>query len=354
MFDMMATIRNIKNNIDKLKMKIATNNNKYILLDRNKNPTGMADNISCEYSSLNMKVLMSHIGEKMASRLKAPLITKPYKVELKSKVSTQEDLESPWSRYWVNEIGSDFWYHRKNWEQSYVMQVLYNNDMMRKGKKGLGLGCGQERLPSYLIKRGCNITAGDKPDTASSKSWVDSGQYTQSLNDLYHKDIIDYDTFTKNIKLKYVDMNDLPPELSEKYDFCWSICAIEHLGSIEKGIAFLNNSLKLLKPGGISIHTTEYNYLNVATTLDNWPSVIFSKEDFINLRNSIHKYGGKIDDFDFNYGEMIFDQYIDCPPYFHHFIKGININPPLLRVPHIKLNIDGFPATCFGIIIRKL
>ena len=36
-----------------------------------------------------------------------------------------------------------------------------------------------------------------------------------------------------------------------QFDFVWSACAFEHLGSILNGLEFVVNSVKCLKPGGV-------------------------------------------------------------------------------------------------------
>lgn len=339
------------------KFKIDQNLNPYTILNDKNQPNGNADNLIFRYLSLNNKAFASYIAQDLKNKiLQTPVPSSPSIVNLISKVSTQSDIESDWSRYWVNELKQTFKYHRKQWEQSFILQVLFEHGMMQNGKKGIGLGCGKEPLPSYLASQGCHITAGDKPscNELNQIGWKKHNQYTQSIDDLFHKNIIDYDTFKKCVSLLYVDMNNLPSTIYDTYDFCWSVCVIEHIGSVENGLNFLKNSLKLLKQGGISIHTTEFNYLGIPQRIDNWGSVIFNRKDFEILSKEIKEYGGEILGLDFSYGDGILDKYIDLPPFFHQTIEGINIKYPEYEVPHIKLNIDGFPATCFGIIIKKI
>ncbi len=325
------------------------------LLNENHQPTNYADDIMIRYLSLNNKALAYYISEELKKVvINRPIPSSPSIQHLVSKVSTQEDLESDWSRYWISELKREFNYHRKQWEQSFILQVLFEHGMMRKGKKGLGLGCGKEPLPSYFIKKGCDITAGDKPcQNDDGDLWKSSGQYTESLSDLFDENIIDYATFKQKLSLRYVDLNDLPEDLFGYYDFCWSTCVIEHIGSLKCGLNFLKNSLKLLKPGGISVHTTEFNYLNTPETVDNCGSVIFKQEHIEQLSEEILKLGGEVLSPDFSYGDKVFDKYIDLPPYPGAKIEGIDIPFIGYNIPHIKLNIFGFPATCFGVIIKK-
>ena len=72
----------------------------------------------------------------------------------------------------------------------------------------------------------------------------------------------------------------IAPERCATMTFCWSICALEHLGSIENGLSFIENSLDTLKPGGVAIHTTEFNFYDDGRTIDNWACVYFQKATF--------------------------------------------------------------------------
>lgn len=324
------------------------------ILNEFSQPNGNARYINDDYASYNIKIIMSYIADIRKKLISSQCLPKNISnFNLTCKVCTQSDIESDWSRYWVDKLHNCFAYHRKNWELSYVLQVLYENKMLDCGKKGLGFACGVEKLPSLFASLGIDVTAGDKPDDISSEGWKSSNQYTRSIDDLYYSNIVERSKFDSNVHLEYIDMNNIPENLYNKFDFCWSICAIEHLGSIQNGINFLINSTKLLKSGGISIHTTEFNYLDTENSIDNWGSVLFKREHFIYLKNVLENYNAKLFELDFDYGNNIFDLYIDCPPYQHQEVSGINIKFSNINPPHLKLNIDGFPATCYGLIIKK-
>jgi hypothetical protein len=63
------------------------------------------------------------------------------------------------------------------------------------------------------------------------------------------------------------------------YDFLWSSCALEHLGSLDAGLDFVVNAMDLLKPGGTAIHTTEFNLSSDDETLTSGPCVIYRRRD---------------------------------------------------------------------------
>ncbi|MBD5417793.1 MAG: class I SAM-dependent methyltransferase [Desulfovibrio sp.] len=310
-------------------------------------------------SSLNIKNIMSCLAQDRIRNISVrPMIDAPVKIGLTSKITTQEDLESDWSRYWTKELKANFRYNRKRWEFAFVLQALFENDMF--GKSGLGFACGNESLPSYLISRGCTITAGDKPldeEDGGQKKWRSTGEYTESKELLFKQALVSREAFDAAFQLKYLDMNAIPDDSEATYDFIWSVCAIEHLGSIDNGLKFLCESLKLLKPGGISVHTTEYNLFSDDLTIESPDLSFFRKKDFQRLRELLENKAELLD-IDYALGDLPFDRYIDMSPYSPQDLSeapftGLEI-PHDNRTPHLRLLQAGFPITCMGLILKKL
>jgi 2-polyprenyl-3-methyl-5-hydroxy-6-metoxy-1,4-benzoquinol methylase len=304
----------------------------------------------------NAKLTIKFFGYELARTLAAALPTRtgpvPGYVGLRSKPSTQADLESDWATYWIGELKAAHIFHRKLWEFAYVLQVIQENGHLRPGARGLGFGCGTEPLPSYFASHGIHVTVTDlAPEKAEGRGWIDTSQHTSSLDAAYQPHLVSRDQFDKFVSLRYVDMNSIPEDLRD-YDFCWSICALEHIGSIQKGLDFIENSLCTLGPGGIAVHTTEFNFLNDDHTIDDWPTVLFQKRHFCDLTERLERQGHHVAPLDFDVGDKPLDKFIDLPPYAHDWTPyqhEIWKSPS----PQIKLSIDGFACTCFGIIIRK-
>ncbi|MCX5963683.1 MAG: hypothetical protein NT070_11250 [Cyanobacteria bacterium] len=136
-------------------------------------------------------------------------------------------------------------------------------------------------------------------------------------------------------------MNAIPTDLANKYDFCWSACALEHLGSIANGLRFIEKSLDTLVSGGVCIHTTELNYLQEKNTIDNEGTVLFRKQDFIKLAQQLTAQGHQVAPLNFDIGSGFLDQFIDIPPYQE------------VQDAHLKLLVGDFATTSFGIIVKK-
>ena len=302
--------------------------------------------------ALTVKFFGYDLARRLAEDLPQPQHLEPHSVGLRSKASTQADLESDWAAYWCSELKAPRVFHRKLWEFAFVLQALWERGMICRDKRGLGFGCGHEPIPSYLAKKGGQLTVTDiAPEEAKSKGWLNSGQHATTIDALFMPHLVDRTTFDSNVALRYVDMNAIPNDLTG-YDFCWSICALEHLGSIAAGLAFVRNSLTTLRPGGVAIHTTEFNFADEDQTIDNWPTVLFQRRHFTQLAEELRNEGHEIDELDFHVGDKPLDKFIDIPPFAHDWPRSIaqewGDSPA-----HLKISIDGFASTCFGLIIRR-
>ncbi len=307
---------------------------------------------------LNIKNLGYELGRKLASEVLAyvDLSGEPRYRGLVSKATTQADIESPWFAYWCHELRSAPLYHRKLWEFAFLLQGLFESEKLITGARGLGFGCGEEPLASYFASKGMFPTVTDlHPSAVSGMGWVETGQHASAKDKAFYPNLVDRETFDRHVSHEYVDMNAIPRHFDGQFDFCWSVCAMEHLGSIERGLAFVENSLRVLKPGGVAIHTTEFNYLDEQRTIDNWPTVLFQRRHFEALVERVARAGGRMRAPDFDTGNGVLDRFVDLPPYAigEGLVREQNFGA-INQVAHLKLSVDGFPCTCFGIIVEKI
>jgi SAM-dependent methyltransferase len=301
---------------------------------------------------LNLKVFGYDLARRLRSQWPERRIDGPSKVGLCSKLCTQADMEATWLTYWAGKLGIDVIYHRKIWELCYVMQSLWERDLLKEGSRGLGFGCGLEPIPSLLAALNCDVTMTDlETEDARSKGWLATQQHVTHLEQGLHPHLVDRETFLKRVNHAFVDMNSIPASLRD-FDFCWSICSLEHLGSIANGLAFIENSLDTLRPGGVAVHTTEFNVLNDRETIDNWATVLFQRKHFEAMAEHLTARGHTIAPFDFDIGNGPMDRFIDLPPYDHDLV-GPARQAWSGATNHLKLTIDGFASTCFGLIIER-
>lgn len=263
----------------------------------------------------------------------------PTLAEPVSQACTQSQIEDPLTDYWCSVMKIKPFMHRKLWEFVYILQALRVNDMLQEGKSGLGFGVGAEPLSSIFTSRGVNVLGTDlDPAGAEESGWISSEQYAAGKAQMNSWKLCEPEQFERLADFRFMNMNHIDANLAQKYDFCWSSCALEHLGSIKKGLEFIENSVACLKPGGIAVHTTEYNCLSNDGTLDNAGTVIFRKRDFEKLAKRL-AHDGHAMVFNFGLGDQPADQHIDMAPY--------------SQDPHLKLELENWTTTSFGILVRK-
>jgi hypothetical protein len=264
---------------------------------------------------------------------------------LQSCLCTQAQMESPIFRPWIDKLrpswdrltGLRTHLHRKLWEWCYIAQALKERDMLRPGRRGLGFGVGQEPLAALFAGFGCEIVATDlAEDRAKQIGWVDSHQHAASLDALNADRLCEPEAFARRVSFRFVDMNDIPTDL-RGFDFAWSACSLEHLGSLENGGRFLNNSMPCLRTGGLGVHTTEFNLSSNEETLNHFPTVLFRRRDIEGIAAQLTADGHSLD-VDFAPGNGIADGFVDVPPYRHD--------------PHLRLQVLGYVTTSIGLIVK--
>jgi SAM-dependent methyltransferase len=256
-----------------------------------------------------------------------------------STICRQDSLESPYFAYWTAQLHMRLRYHRKLWEFVFICQSLSERGYLQPGKRGLGFGVGEEPLAAYFASKGCRITGTDMaPEAAAGSGWVETAQHASGKEALRLPYLCPEPLFDANVEFRFADMNHVPGDLTG-YDFCWSACALEHLGSIDKGLAFIERSLDCLKPGGLAVHTTEFNLFSDDETVDNASTVLFRQRDFRALEARLTAAGHRVAPFDFEPGHGAVDRYIDVAPY--------------RQEPHLNLALQGFATTSIGIIVQK-
>jgi SAM-dependent methyltransferase len=228
--------------------------------------------------------------------------------------------------------------HRKAWEFVWIAAVLKKAALLREGNKGIGFGVGGEPLPAFFASHGVQVVATDAPPAAiNGQGWDVIGQHAVSLEPLKRPQMLDNGKFDRLVQFEPVDMNNIPPHL-KNFDFCWSACCFEHLGSIELGLNFVEQSLKTLRPGGLAVHTTEFNLSSNEATLEIPTLSLFRKRDIEALYGRLIAAGHKVWPLNLHPGTGPADAHIDLPPY---------------GSPHLKLLVRTYATTSIGLVVEK-
>lgn len=250
------------------------------------------------------------------------------------------DFLHPSYKEWCARIGSAPVMHRKMWEWVFVLQHLDKAGMLRAGRRGICFGVGQESLPAYIAGRGAGVMATDAPPSIGEASgWLQTGQYTESLESLNHPYLCAAEDFQRLVQFRYCDMTAIDPEFSG-FDFAWSSCCFEHLGSLEAGMAFVVDSVeKCLRVGGIAVHTTELNLSSDEQTLAEGGTVLYRHKDIVELVERLRTRGHDVQPFLQAPDNHVLDFHVDAPPY--------------SKEPHLKIQLGGYVTTSVGIVVRR-
>jgi len=266
---------------------------------------------------------------------------------LTSMVCRYEHFETSWYEKWARQLGffdptfSRVLSYRKIWEWCGITQVLAERGMLAQGRRGCGFAVGKEPLVSLFASLGADVTATDRAHEHSEARWIETDNHARSAADLYQQEFLDEAAFARRVKFQPADMHSLEGVPAGQFDFVWSSCALEHLGTLSAGAEFVVQAMTLLKSGGVAVHTTEYNVSSNDDTVSAGLDVIYRRRDLEDLARRLRQDLCEVAPFDYDAGKRPYDLDYDVPPYFETGRK------------HIKLLNQGYVITSCLVIIRK-
>jgi predicted O-methyltransferase YrrM len=226
--------------------------------------------------------------------------------------------------------------HRKLWEWCYILRAAEQHGKLASGAKAVGFGVGSEPLPAALAHFGLTVLATDREPDASG-GWAASGQHMASLQSLSKANVVPDDVLERLVTARYMDMNEIPDDLG-RFDLVWSSCALEHLGTPEAGLDFVMNTLDLLNPGGLAVHTTELELTPRGATADYGHLAIYRTVDLDGLASRVREAGFEIDTNWYVSMETPADRFVSVPPY---------------AEAHLKLAVGDSVSTSVGLLISR-
>lgn len=267
---------------------------------------------------------------------------------LTSQPCTFASLTSPELQAWADRLrpmwdpdGTDprpTMVHRKMWEWLFICEALHREGMLAPGRRGVGFGVGREPLVALFASMGCEIVATDlDPEQARAAGWTESGsEYTGGLAGLNDAGLCPPGEFERRVTYRHVDMNHVPDDLCG-FDFAWSSCAFEHLGSLEAGAAFVVRQMDCVAAGGTAVHTTELNLSSDEDTVASGPTVLYRRRDVRELVARLRRLGYRIE-CDLTEGHTPADLHVDAPPF---------------SDTHLRTTLGAFVTTSVGLVIAK-
>lgn len=231
---------------------------------------------------------------------------------LNPRLCNARDFAADWYRDSLSLLKEGPLLHRKQWEFCAIARVLRERGLLEPGRRGLGFAVGLEPLPALFRSLGVEVLATDQPATAEARSlWgADAGQLCLEPD-------------------RAVDMRHLPDDLGT-FDFLWSAGSFEHIGGIDAGLDFVVAAMDCLRPGGVAVHTTEFNC--GAGHLEGEHLSLYRQGDFARLADRLAARGDRL---------LPIDWSLDDTP----ATEG--------ALPHLKLRIGEFVTTSILIIAEK-
>lgn len=258
---------------------------------------------------------------------------------LVSQAASAAQVLDPVYEAWAGALGEAPRFHRKQWEYVAILQAAELAGALRQGKRAIGFGVGTEPLPALLAARGVSVLATDQP-AKTAGDWTRRAEHAPSVDALVKPWICAPDRMRELVKFRPVDMRRLPADLGE-HDLVWSACVIEHLGSPQAGLDFIIESLALLRPGGVSVHTTEFDLTPGPQPVDYGHCALYRLVDIEGLQDDVRRLGFEM----------------DINPYvaFEHPADRF-VAPPLSvgdEEFHLKLALYQSITTSFAIVVRR-
>ena len=145
-------------------------------------------------------------------------------------------------------------FHRKQWEFAMILLALRQRGALRPDAVGLSMGAGKERL-LYAVARGVRrVVATDLYDAGTEWDTARTDDPDQYIKQDKPFPVDDAKLEGRRMDMRSLDFDD------ETFDFCYSSCAIEHIGGREDFLRHLAEAHRVLKPGGVYALTTELHY----------------------------------------------------------------------------------------------
>ncbi|CAB1367279.1 SAM-dependent methyltransferase [Denitratisoma oestradiolicum] len=212
-------------------------------------------------------------------------------------VNTNQFLEPEFKRWACQELGWQFGFNRKLWEYAFILNAI--DRYGRLDGRGLGFGVGREPIIPVMLRHGARLLVTDlSHEDAQRQGWATS-EFDASIRD--------------QLDFRFVNMNEIPADLRD-FDFLWSCGSLEHIGSLEAGLAFIESSLDCLKPGGVAVHTTEFNFSSQEETRDAADICFYRDRDIESLVERVRRKGGEMT-VNLARGDGPLDKHVDYPPY---------------------------------------
>jgi len=244
----------------------------------------------------------------------------------------------------ANELQESARLHRKQWEFAMIFLTLKKLGFLQSDKTGLSLGGGNERV-LYSIARHINkLIVTDLYEENTSWDCARTTDPNEFIRSSKPFPVDDEKIQALRMDMRYLDFND------NLFDFCYSSCAIEHIGEDKDFIQHFNEINRVLKEDGIYVLTTELQFGK--QTIRDQNNYIFTKDHIADLISNseldiVSDVNVGLSENEINYPFP--SNIINTAYHGHNFI-----NQKLLKYfPHLILLRGNVPFTSVLFVLKK-
>jgi SAM-dependent methyltransferase len=244
----------------------------------------------------------------------------------------------------ANELREVPRFHRKQWESAMIFLALRRLGKLQPESTGLSMGGGKELILYALAQHVRQLVVTDLYDTQTD--W-DCAKTDDPDTFIRHNKPFPVDD--ERLKALRMDMRDLHfPDRS--FDFCYSTCAVEHIGTREDFLRHFNEVARVLTDDGVYVFTTEVSYGD--QTIKDEHNYVFSLRDLYEIFAESDLVPGE------EFDAAVTHHKINYPlpsnlknlAYFHPQLFAEQL---LQEAPHIQLMRGKHPFTCGIFVMRK-
>lgn len=151
----------------------------------------------------------------------------------------------------VNELREQPRFHRKQWESAMIFRALRAHGKLRQDSLGLSMGGGKELIAYAIAPHVHQLVITDlyEMNTGWDCAKTDDPDEFIRRNKPFPVD-------DERMKALRMDMRDLKFD-DGTFDFCYSTCAVEHIGERGDFLRHFDEVARVLKGDGIYVFTTE-------------------------------------------------------------------------------------------------
>ncbi len=243
----------------------------------------------------------------------------------------------------TNELRETPRFHRKQWESAMIFLALRQAGKLRPDSMGLSMGGGKELILYAIAPHLRQLVVTDLYDAQTAWDCAKTND-----PDAFIKQNKPFPVDDEKLKALRMDMRDLLfPDRS--FDFCYSTCAVEHIGTREDFLKHFNEVARVLKDDGVYVFTTEVSYGN--QTIKDEHNYVFSLWELHEIfaeSNLVpqEEFDARITQHKINYPTPSSLKSLS------HFTPALFTEQFLQESPHIQLMRGKHPFTC-GIFIMK-